>query len=489
MIPDDDIRFATVACCGPWALVSMENHNGQKLCSILVKLNTLCNWKVVLYLLAVGVPASRTHRGERVCGDGSFVFRNEKEEGFRLRMRRGTGDELTCGGPGTAPRGSARHFPFRSRVQDDGEGRDMVWHSLFDGAQNYGTEGRRSRSVNSDSTGFIEELHLRLCGELHPMDSRRWGVERFSLMCEEALMRGLLDKRMDRSGTSLRSHTSTPNSAERFDVGGISEPRSLEHSLRCREVGVRRTFSRTLMDRVKDVFFATLEAFRVHTTNEERVGPSLHLRRPMQGLYLDFPQVPLVPHLRETLDLFSPVTRHGRTQVRRGVYAGAYEPNWDGSLSAEPFAPNFIDFLFMLAIDDDDDDDDEKDYTQWARSQSILDNMGQYAAEWTFNAREHGVRRNNTNKERPRVQIRGDTWRRGEHDGGRETSGSVEKSDGADLNSGACCICFSDYQHGEKLVTLRCLHIFHSACVRTWIEVSQKHSCPVCRQEIADTSK
>ena len=45
-----------------------------------------------------------------------------------------------------------------------------------------------------------------------------------------------------------------------------------------------------------------------------------------------------------------------------------------------------------------------------------------------------------------------------------------------------CAICMSDYEVGESLSILSCLHTFHVECVSTWLK--DKPSCPVCMRDV-----
>jgi len=45
-----------------------------------------------------------------------------------------------------------------------------------------------------------------------------------------------------------------------------------------------------------------------------------------------------------------------------------------------------------------------------------------------------------------------------------------------------CCICLMDYEEGEQIVTLPCLHPFHQECAMRWLERSTK--CPVCKHDV-----
>jgi len=55
-------------------------------------------------------------------------------------------------------------------------------------------------------------------------------------------------------------------------------------------------------------------------------------------------------------------------------------------------------------------------------------------------------------------------------------NGRVE---GNDTN---CVICLGDFQQGESVTTLPCLHRFHTDCIRSWLQT--KNDCPVCKHVI-----
>jgi hypothetical protein len=42
-----------------------------------------------------------------------------------------------------------------------------------------------------------------------------------------------------------------------------------------------------------------------------------------------------------------------------------------------------------------------------------------------------------------------------------------------------CAICFEVIQNNQKIVELRCQHLFHPECSKDW--VVEKKRCPVCR--------
>ncbi|KXS17705.1 hypothetical protein M427DRAFT_110096 [Gonapodya prolifera JEL478] len=45
-----------------------------------------------------------------------------------------------------------------------------------------------------------------------------------------------------------------------------------------------------------------------------------------------------------------------------------------------------------------------------------------------------------------------------------------------------CAVCLEDFQDGEELALLPCLHAYHGVCVRTWLKGNGV--CPVCRLEV-----
>ena len=45
-----------------------------------------------------------------------------------------------------------------------------------------------------------------------------------------------------------------------------------------------------------------------------------------------------------------------------------------------------------------------------------------------------------------------------------------------------CTICLEDFIKFDKIINLSCLHMFHSDCIKTWME-KDKH-CPICKNNI-----
>lgn len=45
-----------------------------------------------------------------------------------------------------------------------------------------------------------------------------------------------------------------------------------------------------------------------------------------------------------------------------------------------------------------------------------------------------------------------------------------------------CVICLEDLKNGDKVISLPCIHFFHSNCIKAWF--SKKNSCPICKFEL-----
>ena len=50
------------------------------------------------------------------------------------------------------------------------------------------------------------------------------------------------------------------------------------------------------------------------------------------------------------------------------------------------------------------------------------------------------------------------------------------------INNNNCVICLSEFQIGEKIAALPCLHIFHYDCIKSWLKTDL--ICPVCKFEV-----
>lgn len=47
-----------------------------------------------------------------------------------------------------------------------------------------------------------------------------------------------------------------------------------------------------------------------------------------------------------------------------------------------------------------------------------------------------------------------------------------------------CELCLMDYDTGDELMRLPCLHLFHSQCVSPWLHKS--YTCPVCQTDVCE---
>ncbi|ESP01849.1 hypothetical protein LOTGIDRAFT_138976, partial [Lottia gigantea] len=50
-----------------------------------------------------------------------------------------------------------------------------------------------------------------------------------------------------------------------------------------------------------------------------------------------------------------------------------------------------------------------------------------------------------------------------------------------------CTICLSEFEDGEDVRRLPCMHLFHIECVDQWLCTNKK--CPICRVDIEAGSK
>ncbi|XP_071732203.1 E3 ubiquitin ligase BIG BROTHER-related-like [Rutidosis leptorrhynchoides] len=46
----------------------------------------------------------------------------------------------------------------------------------------------------------------------------------------------------------------------------------------------------------------------------------------------------------------------------------------------------------------------------------------------------------------------------------------------------SCVICQTEFSFGERLITLPCLHQYHSKCISDWLKL--KKNCPICQKEV-----
>ena len=58
-----------------------------------------------------------------------------------------------------------------------------------------------------------------------------------------------------------------------------------------------------------------------------------------------------------------------------------------------------------------------------------------------------------------------------------------EKKEGDNNN---CIICLADFEVGDKVTSLPCLHMFHTDCIKNWLK--SKNHCPICKYTITEES-
>ncbi|CEO95729.1 RING-type domain-containing protein [Plasmodiophora brassicae] len=55
-----------------------------------------------------------------------------------------------------------------------------------------------------------------------------------------------------------------------------------------------------------------------------------------------------------------------------------------------------------------------------------------------------------------------------------EPSSSTERT--------SCIVCLLDFEEGDEVKLLPCLHAFHAACISEWFQ--QHSTCPICQQDV-----
>lgn len=53
---------------------------------------------------------------------------------------------------------------------------------------------------------------------------------------------------------------------------------------------------------------------------------------------------------------------------------------------------------------------------------------------------------------------------------------------GEDRDSSSCVICLTEFQLGDRVRRLACIHLFHLSCVDNWLRGNR--CCPVCRVDV-----
>ena len=58
----------------------------------------------------------------------------------------------------------------------------------------------------------------------------------------------------------------------------------------------------------------------------------------------------------------------------------------------------------------------------------------------------------------------------------------VEDASKLDPDARNCVICLEDIQDNESIICLPCIHVFHSECIKSWL--NNHNSCPTCKFEL-----
>lgn len=52
---------------------------------------------------------------------------------------------------------------------------------------------------------------------------------------------------------------------------------------------------------------------------------------------------------------------------------------------------------------------------------------------------------------------------------------------------GECELCLVDYEFGDELLRLPCMHFFHAGCVLPWLQ-QKSQTCPVCQTDVCQAA-
>ena len=45
-----------------------------------------------------------------------------------------------------------------------------------------------------------------------------------------------------------------------------------------------------------------------------------------------------------------------------------------------------------------------------------------------------------------------------------------------------CVICMTQYEKGDKILTIPCCHLYHMECIKDWFK--SKNTCPICKFKV-----
>lgn len=81
--------------------------------------------------------------------------------------------------------------------------------------------------------------------------------------------------------------------------------------------------------------------------------------------------------------------------------------------------------------------------------------------------------------DKPKSHVQEDSDIKQQKDASNASQASTGSADGSDSKECLCVICCCEYEAGESVKLLPCMHMYHQGCIDAWLERS--HVCPVCQ--------